>query len=923
MTDDATPNPSSPSAPDARAAAGTPGAATPDPDALRIFTIEVGAWLSILAAAALGFGAVDAFGVTAFVDPSALRGIQMLTESDDFSSRAAVLLYAAVAAAGVAGLFVPSKRLTGGTAIKVALAAAGALVVLAVVSLFVVSALLSVVMGLAVGAVFAAVLSLVRNSRVKPWRSAGVASVLTLVTSYAAQLLGGVGAGHTVMPWLALLGALIVLVGVLLLMRTKPRDAIQLPDTGAHVLDRAGLARPATAVASAWPCHLLFATLGAVGVLAQPSVADLGFGQGGMSFIICAVLLGWAVGFETGPDFAPGMTRTRLTTFALIAAGVLTIATGLLTELSGRAVLSGGVAFLVGLGVRAQRYSFSRRIGALAGMGGAVVVAALGVTAEVPLSAHASWTVHPADLAYVLIGLVALAGGVIALFTFGPTGIRGLGIDVVHAFRVPAAAGHAAQTDADRDRPSADEQDPAEQSWGSQAAGQDAPAAQVAAVGDVAEEDSAENGPAEHDRDATAPVPTLDGEQGDPGDGFGLAALGGATDAQGAAASGGADVDRGFFIAIEGGDGTGKSTQIHLLADALRDRGAREVVTTREPGGTEAGTKLRSVVLDGDGVTHRAEALVFAADRAHHVASLIRPIIERNGIVITDRYIDSSRAYQAAGRDLGDEEITALSRWATEGLQPDLTIVLDVNPAVARQRTSKRGDENHLDSLDSTFHTAVRRAFLDFAQAAPHRYAIVDAGRDIDTVAQQVLAVVLERMAERAESASVEGDGAAGRADEAAGFAEPVKPAGPAVAVGSEDETRVVNAPSPPASSPQAAAAPVGSEDETRAVPKVRPQESARQEQERQEAAPHDEVVDASEAPTTVQPAVGQSPVAPPVEPPVVQPPTVERPKAASQARQSSRERLRAQAEIERRARERLRSQRDGDQRGPGGAGPR
>ena len=530
-------------------------------------------------------------------------------------------------------------------------------------------------------------------------------------------------------------------------------------------------------------------------------------------------------------------------------------------------------------------------------MGGAVVVAALGVAAEVPLSTHASWTVHPADLAYVLIGLVAVAGGVIALFTFGPTGIRGLGIDVVHAFRVPAGAGHAAQTDEDRDRPSGDEQGPAEQSWGNQAAGQDAPAVQDAAVGDMAEEGPAENGPAEHDRDATAPVPTLDGEPGGQGDGFGLAALGGAADAQGAAASGGADVDRGFFIAIEGGDGTGKSTQIHLLADALRDRGAREVVTTREPGGTEAGTKLRSVVLDGDGVTHRAEALVFAADRAHHVASLIRPIIERNGIVITDRYIDSSRAYQAAGRDLGDEEITALSRWATEGLQPDLTIVLDVNPAVARQRTSKRGDENHLDSLDSTFHTAVRRAFLDFAQAAPHRYAIVDAGRDIDTVAQQVLAVVLERMAERAESASVEGDGAAGRADEAAGFAEPVKPAGPAVAVGSEDETR--------------------------AVPKVRPQESARQEQERQEAAPHDEVVDASEAPTTVQPAVGQSPVAPPVEPPVVQPPTVERPKAASQARQSSRERLRAQAEIERRARERLRSQRDGDQRGPGGAGPR
>ena len=918
----------------------------------------MGAWLSILAAAALGFGAAGAFGVTAFVDPAGLRGIQMLTESDDFSSRAAVLLYAAVAAAGVAGLFVPSKRLTGGTAIRVALAAAGALVVLAVVSLFVVSALLSVVMGLAVGAVFAAVLSLVRNSRVKPWRSAGVASVLTLVTSYAAQLLGGAGAGHTVMPWLALLGALIVLAGVLLLLRAKPTDGIQLPDTGAHVLDRTGLARPATAVASAWPCHLLFATLGGVGVLAQPSVADLGFGQGGMSFILCAVLLGWAVGFETGPDFAPGMTRTRLTTFALIAAGVLTIATGLLTELSGRAVLSGGVAFLVGLGVRAQRYSFSRRIGALAGMGGAVVVAALGVAAEVPLSAHAAWTVHPADLAYVLIGLVALVGGVIALFTFGPTGIRGLGIDVVHAFRVPAGVGHAAGAQAAGAGAASDAD--------GEESGTEHRAAPASAEQDPTPQVSAEHAAAQspghaHDPEETAPVPTVDDDP------LGLAALGGARGAEGAAASDGADVDRGFFIAIEGGDGTGKSTQIHLLADALRDRGAREVVTTREPGGTEAGTKLRSVVLDGDGVTHRAEALVFAADRAHHVASLIRPVIERSGIVITDRYIDSSRAYQAAGRDLGDEEITALSRWATEGLQPDLTIVLDVNPAVARQRTSKRGDENHLDALDSTFHTAVRRAFLDFAQAAPHRYAIVDAGRDIDTVAQQVLTVVLERMAERAEDAGAAGrDDRSGRQDAvmgspgSAGSAAPAAPASsvapatpaavgsedetravqasshaesgwveaetPSQHVGSEDETRVVASPSPrPAAAPIGTeAAPHGSEDETRVVPKVRPQAPAGQEAAPREPARQEPVVDASEAPTTVQPAVGRPPVAPPpVEPPQEQPPTVERPKAASQARQSSRERLRAQAEIERRARERLRSQRDGDHRGPDGAGPR
>src|SRR5699024_6369450 len=205
-------------------------------------------------------------------------------------------------------------------------------------------------------------------------------------------------------------------------------------------LDRT-TARPGTPVSSAWPCHLLFGVLGAVGVLAQPTVADLGFGQAGMSVILCAVLLGWAVGFETGPDFAPGMTRTRLTSFSLIAAGVLTVAAGVLAELSGKAVLSGGVAFLVGLGVRSQRYRFSRRIGTVVGMAAAILLTAIGFTAEIPLSSVASWDILPADLAYVLIGVVAVGGGIVSLFTFGPTGIHGIGVDVIHAFRVPAPSG--------------------------------------------------------------------------------------------------------------------------------------------------------------------------------------------------------------------------------------------------------------------------------------------------------------------------------------------------------------------------------------------------------------------------------------------------------------------------------------------------
>ena len=870
VTDNAHPHPH-PSSADADAATPGAAAAVPDSSALRLFTVEVGAWLSILAAAALAFGAAGTFGVSAFIEPADLQDIHAATVADSFAARPAVLLYAAVLAAGVAGVFVPRGRLGGATALRVALVAAGLQVALAVLTVFIVSALVPVAMGLCVGAVFAAILSMVRTSRAKPWRSAGVAAGITLVVTYAAQLLGGADGGHVVMPWLALLGGIILLLGLLLMLRSQPQGDIRLPDTGAHPVDRAAIARPASPVSSAWPCHLLFAVLGAVGILAQPSVAELGFGQGGMSLIICAVLLGWAVGFETGPHFAPGMTRTRLTTFALLTAGVLTIGTGLLAELSGRAVLSGGVAFLVGLGVRAQRYSFSRRIGALAGMGGAVVVTALGVSGEVPLSEHVAWAIRPADVSYVLVGLVAVVGGIVALFTFGPTGIRGLGVDVVHAFRLPQTS-----------RPTGGQQPPEVQHQESEAA-------------EVPTADAGDRTEAAH---AAAGQDHADQED--------LAVLSAGQSPHPAATPVGLDAGRGFFIALEGGDGTGKSTQIHLLAEALRDRGAREVVTTREPGGTEAGTKLRSVVLDGDGVTTRAEALVFAADRAHHVASLVRPVLERGGIVITDRYIDSSRAYQAAGRDLGDEEITALSRWATEGLQPDLTIVLDANPAVTRQRTGGRGDQNHLDMLDLQFHTAVRQAFLDFAHAAPHKYAVVDAGRDIDTVASRVLEVVDERMRNRAlpddgsedetrvvrrvpaaqeweqEQAQASGDGQAPAQDQVPEPDEMPEP--------SEMPTQVhvrAQEPAHPADAPaQSAGAPAHSAGAE---------------------------VDPSEAPTTVHPVT-------PPPPPVTQPAP-----ATAEARQTSRERLRAQAEIERRARERLRAQRDGGSGdfGPGGAGSR
>ena len=152
----------------------------------------------------------------------------------------------------------------------------------------------------------------------------------------------------------------------------------------------------------------------------------------------------------------------------------------------------------------------------------------------------------------------------------------------------------------------------------------------------------------------------------------------------------GAQAGRGLFITFEGGDGTGKSTQIQRVRQWFEERG-QQVVVTREPGGTELGTTLRQLVQNGpEDVDPRTEALLYAADRAYHVATLIRPALERGEIVLADRYIDSSLAYQGAARSLGVDEIRSLSMWATESLLPDLTLLIDVPPEVAARR---RGGE--------------------------------------------------------------------------------------------------------------------------------------------------------------------------------------------------------------------------------------
>ncbi|WP_354003933.1 dTMP kinase [Cellulomonas cellasea] len=201
----------------------------------------------------------------------------------------------------------------------------------------------------------------------------------------------------------------------------------------------------------------------------------------------------------------------------------------------------------------------------------------------------------------------------------------------------------------------------------------------------------------------------------------------------------------GVFVSFEGGDGAGKSTQSRLLGEWVQARG-REVVLTREPGGTALGHLLRDAVLHGDHVDARTEALLYAADRAHHVHSLVRPALERGAVVITDRYLDSSVAYQGSGRDLGAQEVEDLSLWATHGLMPALTVLLDLDPVLGRARLT--GDPDRLERAGDDFHRRTRQAFLDRAAAEPARWLVLDATRPVDEIAAQVrdrMAALLER----------------------------------------------------------------------------------------------------------------------------------------------------------------------------------
>jgi dTMP kinase len=198
--------------------------------------------------------------------------------------------------------------------------------------------------------------------------------------------------------------------------------------------------------------------------------------------------------------------------------------------------------------------------------------------------------------------------------------------------------------------------------------------------------------------------------------------------------------ETGLFLALEGGEGSGKSTQAALLVDWLEGLG-QPVLLTREPGGTDVGAILRRIVLDNETgeLSPRTEALIYAADKAEHVDRVVLPALADGAVVLTDRYVDSTLAYQGAGRALGVAELEAVARWATSELRPHLTIVLDIDPAVGHTRF-EGADRIEAEPLE--FHLRVRQHFLDLAAVDPHHYLVVDAARTPEEIHREIRAAV-------------------------------------------------------------------------------------------------------------------------------------------------------------------------------------
>ncbi|WP_346035430.1 dTMP kinase [Brevibacterium picturae] len=631
---------------------------------------ETAAWGALIVLVAISYVVAGTSGFFATIGGRAFTATADSIGAGGFDNQLGSLSLLIVFVLAGAGLFIPQKILASkGPAVRklalsiAAVIEAGLLIVLSLAP----SAWLTWVTALFLGAVVGLLMSINPFTNEKPWRRVGIPAAILVFVAFSFQIIGGSAAGTQSLGWMSLLVGIAMAVGAVIIFLTPERALhAEAATTGAFPSTKARVARPAAPIKMPWVCIALFAVLGTTVILAQPTAVEHSFGQAGFAVMIASCLVGWAIGFEMGPTFAPGMSRPRVSAFALTVSGILLIATGAISELSGKVVLSAVIAFLVGIGVRSQPYDFSRRIGAVGGAVVALILNSIDFGITIPVGSAMEWLLAPSDVAFGILGLAALVAGVIGLFIFDPHGLQGLSVDIVHGFRPPSAAENGAND----------------------------------GIGNSAER-----------------------------------------------------LGAGFFIAIEGGDGSGKSTQIKRISQTLADEG-HNVEATREPGGTELGRQIRSVLFDSEPPSPRTEALLFAADRAHHVASLVDPSLDGGNIVITDRYIDSTIAYQAAGRNFDPKTILALSKWATQGLVPHLTIVLDIDPETAATRMGKRGENNYLDEENQQFHQRVRQTYLTRAHKEPDRYVVLDASVSEDELTAEILTAIRTRLPRQLGSAA-------------------------------------------------------------------------------------------------------------------------------------------------------------------------
>nr|WP_251130211.1 dTMP kinase [Exiguobacterium sp. s141] len=205
-----------------------------------------------------------------------------------------------------------------------------------------------------------------------------------------------------------------------------------------------------------------------------------------------------------------------------------------------------------------------------------------------------------------------------------------------------------------------------------------------------------------------------------------------------------------MFITVEGPDGSGKTTQLQLLVQSLTEQGY-EVVVTREPGGTKVGNSIREVLLspEHDEMTPRVEMMLYAASRAQNIDQVIRPALRRGAVVVCDRFVDASIAYQGYGLQYDLSQILSLNDWATAGIKPDLTFLFDLTPDQASHRMKDRGQLDRIESRDESFHQRVYEGFQILLEQHPERMVRIDANASIETIQDEVLDITLERLKER------------------------------------------------------------------------------------------------------------------------------------------------------------------------------